>query len=301
MNFQLLDFRYKKWGILITFLSIVYLIIHLYFGIEIPIFNNITLYSILPFKNESGELQFTYKTNIIYKLVFILFTMGLYITTLSKQKNESIIIQQKRLSAFVFSIKVYALLIIISNLFIWEFWLLYVIILTPWLFMILYKCFFIFNLKSTLISYKFFLSGWLLIFISMLLFVLKSKYAIEIVYLKNITILNALPHINENGTFQFISKTNFNYSFISILFTLGLVFISICKQKYENNKMDEIRFNSFIGGIKIYTILLSICLSCISDYWMSNIFMICIWLFLGIYNTILYYSLVRKAIRKMIM
>ena len=100
-------------------------------------------------------------------------------------------------------------------------------------------------MNSKLIPQNFKVIGIVLILISITFFSFNFFTSFEFEILNNVNLPITLPSMfpkvegSSNGV-------NLNQRFFGILLILGLLFITTCKQEIENEKINEIRVNTFI-------------------------------------------------------
>jgi hypothetical protein len=82
-----------------------------------------------------------------------------------------------------------------------------------------------------------------------------------------------------------------NQRFFGILLILGLLFITTCKQEIENEKINEIRVNTFILVSKIFVFVNILSLILLLDIMYLYILFTNLWFQLVIYNIIFYYKI----------
>lgn len=132
--------------------------------------------------------------------------------------------------------------------------------------------------------------GFILILVSTIFFLINLFHPLEIGFLKNVNIESPLnpgfPKIEGSS-----SEKNLNPHFFEMILFIGLLFISICKQKNENEVVNVIRINTFIIVNKLFVIFNIISLFLVTGLWYFYLFLINMYFYLVIYNIIFYYKI----------
>ena len=145
-------------------------------------------------------------------------------------------------------------------------------------------------MNSKLIPQKFKMIGVVLLLISITFFLFNFFTSFEFEILNNVNLHITLPSMfpkvegSSNGV-------NLNQRFFGILLILGLLFITICKQQIENEKINEIRVNTFILVSKIFVFVNILSLILLLDIMYLYILFINLFFQLVFYNIIFYYKI----------
>jgi len=145
-------------------------------------------------------------------------------------------------------------------------------------------------MNSKLIPQYFKIIGAILILISITFFSFNFLTSFEFEILKNVNLHITLPSMfpkvegSSNGV-------NLNQRLFGILLIIGLLFIAICKQEIENEKINEIRINTFILVSKIFVFANILSLMLLWDIMYLYVLFINLWFQLVIYNILFYYKI----------
>ena len=144
-----------------------------------------------------------------------------------------------------------------------------------------------------LLPYNFKKIGFILILISSIFFLINLFHPFEIGFLKNVNFQSPLnsgfPKIEGSS-----SEQNLNPHLFKMILFIGLLFISICKQKNEDEIVNIIRINTFIIVNKLFVIFNIISLFLITGLWFLYLFYVNMFFYLVIYNIIFYYKISKK-------
>jgi hypothetical protein len=145
-------------------------------------------------------------------------------------------------------------------------------------------------MNSKLIPHNFKIIGLILITISITFFLFNFFTSFEFEILKNVNLHITLPSMfpKVEGS---LNGVNLNQRLFGILLILGLLLITICKQQIENEKINEIRVNTFILVSKIFVIINILSLILLLDIMYLYILFMNLWFQLFIYNIIFYYKI----------
>ena len=138
-----------------------------------------------------------------------------------------------------------------------------------------------------LIPHNFRQIGFILILISSIYFLINIFQPFEIGFLKNV---NYQTPLNQDSPV----RQNLNSHFFQMILLIGLLFISICKQKNENEIVNTIRIDSFIIVNILFVIFNIISLFLVTGFWFLYLFYIDMFFYLVVYNIIFYYKISKK-------
>lgn len=149
-------------------------------------------------------------------------------------------------------------------------------------------------MQYSLLPYKFKKIGYIIILFSITFMLLKLFFNFELSLLKKVPIYSFLPtnFKSEGATFRLIA--NLNNSVYTTLLLLGLLFITICKQKIENDTTIKTRLESFVLTTKIYVIINILALYFVWGFWNFYMPIILQWTFLILYNILFYFKISNK-------
>lgn len=145
-------------------------------------------------------------------------------------------------------------------------------------------------MNSKLIPQNFKIIGVVLLLTSITFFSFNFFTSFEFKILNNVNLPITLPSMfpkvegSSNGV-------NLNQRFFGILLILGLLFITTCKQQIENEKINEIRVNTFILVSKIFVFVNILSLIILLDMMYLYILFINLFFQLVLYNIIFYYKI----------
>lgn len=146
MKSTLLPNKFLKIGFILIPISMLLLILKFLFEIELPLFKEVTVFSIYPVFLKMPDINYVTNTNISYTVYTIMLLIGLLLISISEQKNENEFILKIRFDSFVIALKTYILINLIACIAVWGIGTIFVYASMLWLNVVLYNCIFYYKL-----------------------------------------------------------------------------------------------------------------------------------------------------------